>query len=83
MSNPGALISKELAAKVHWSLGRCVGEDASLAAEVGESLIADFQAALEQAFRRGVEVARQTTGGGSGGLSSSDVKNAVYSGASG
>jgi hypothetical protein len=69
----GALISPELAAKVHWAIGRASGESASEAVSIGSELIEEIQQALTGAYRSGVEAVRRTQAHLGGSVSGSHV----------
>lgn len=56
--NTGALISRGLAARVHWTIGRASAATTEEAVRLGEELVAAIQAEAEQAFRNGVSKAR-------------------------
>ena len=84
MSNPGALIPAGLASRVHWTLGRCAEATPEEAVEFGDELVGAIQSEIEKAFRRGVEVTRQTLGGqGASSAGSPDIRYSVTAGAGG
>lgn len=59
-AHKGALISPELSALVHWTIGRATASEPDDAVQIGMGLVDEIQKELNAKFRAGVSAVRRT-----------------------